>query len=50
MKDPKERAPKSLGQRIDELLEEIMGGLGRLFAPPPVLVPVPVRGRPRPRR
>lgn len=45
---------KSLGgklkERVEDFVQELVDALGSLVAPQPELVPIPVRGRPRPHR
>ena len=36
-----------LKERVGQLVEDVLGALGEVFAPPPQLVPIPVRNQPR---
>lgn len=39
------RPEKSLKERLDEVVQDLLDALGSLVAPEPELVPVPARGR-----
>ena len=45
-----EKSGKSIGERVEEFFKEILETLEGLAAPPPALVPVPVRPTRRPVR
>jgi hypothetical protein len=51
MTDEKKRREPSLGERIEDLVRDLVETLESLVTPPPELVPVPARRRrPYPRR
>lgn len=45
MTDNADRSRKSLGERIEEVVRDLLESLESLVAPQPALVPVPARGR-----
>lgn len=45
MTDEKNRKEPTLGERIEDLVRELIESLESLVAPQPALVPVPARGR-----
>jgi hypothetical protein len=41
---------KQLKERLEDFVQDILDALGSLVTPEPELIPIPVRGRPRPYR
>lgn len=50
MSDERARKTKTLQDHLKDLVNDAVGALERLLSPPPQLVPIPTRRRPRRRR
>ncbi len=50
MPNDTDRPEKSLKERVEDLVRDLLESLESLVTPQPELVPVPVRGRSRPYR